>query len=228
MKIAFVLHSSVKKKWKHQQRSWFISLKRRKGQAEFPVCISVYNSCWIYEHRALSRLCVCPQITLWGRIHVLGNSVPLFRKNPQLAVCFVALCALQAKQGWMKFCGVEVCLMARLTCLFIYLFIFLISLLATGVVTGHCYGLSRGNIKVFVDSAGGFWSKLIGFFSRAVHVCFSSPRSVARHVSSVHLFKYLCIHPSLCPSIFSLLHLYTLHTSPSHVLFSLSICLSLF
>lgn len=54
--------------------------------------------------------------------------------------------------------------MARLTCLFIYLFIFLISLLATGVVTGHCYGLSRGNIKVFVDSAGGFWSKLIGFF----------------------------------------------------------------
>lgn len=124
-----------------------MSLRRRKGQAEFPVCISVttpaeFNS----QHRALSRLCVCPQITLWGRIHVVGNSVPLFRKNPQLAVCFVAPHALQAEQGWMKFCGVEVYLMSRLTYSFIYLFI-LISLLATGVVTDDCRGLAGGILE---------------------------------------------------------------------------------
>lgn len=50
----------------------------------------------------------------------------------------------------MEFCGVEVYLMARLTYLFIYLFIFIISLLAMDVVTHDCRGLAGGNIRVLL------------------------------------------------------------------------------
>lgn len=49
--------------------------------------------------------------------------------------------------------------------LLIYLFIYLFDKpFSNGCCHRRLLGLSRGNIKVFVDSAGGFWSKLIGFF----------------------------------------------------------------
>ena len=93
---------------------------------------------------------------------LLATAFLCWGKNPQPAVCFVAPCALQAKQGWMKFCGVEVYLMARLTNL-LHLFIFLISLLATAVVTDDCRGLG-GGILEFCWFGWWLWTKLIGFF----------------------------------------------------------------
>lgn len=146
---------------KHQQEFWFLWVKLRRGRAEFPVCISATTPAECdCEHRAAS--CLCPQITLWGRIHVVGNSVPLLREKSPAGCLLCCTVRLTSKAGWKKFCGVEVYLMARLTNL-LHLFIFLISLLATAVVTDDCRGLG-GGILEFVDSAGGFWSKLIGFF----------------------------------------------------------------
>lgn len=64
----------------------------------------------------------------------------------------------------MKFCGVKVYLMARLTYLLIYFY-------NKPVSNGCCHrqlpGLSMGKLVwgSFVDSAGGFWSKLDWNFS---------------------------------------------------------------
>lgn len=130
---------------KHQQEFWFLWVKLRRGRAEFPVCISATTPAECdCEHRAAS--CLCPQITLWGRIHVVGNSVPLLREKSPAGCLLCCTVRLTSKAGWMKFCGVEVYLMARLTNL-LHLFIFLISLLATAVVTDDCRGLGGGILE---------------------------------------------------------------------------------
>lgn len=152
-------------------------------------------------------VCVCPQITLWGRIHVLGNSVPLFRKNPQLAVCFVAPHALQAKQGWMKFCGVEVYLMARLIYLFIY---FSNKPFSDGCCHRLLPGLSRGNIRVlliwllaleasWLDPTPLFFlSCSCRFCSPRCHQYIQRSRSQGHENPSFHDIYFISLSFSLC------------------------------
>lgn len=235
---------------KHQQEFWFLWVKLRRGRAEFPVCISATTPAECdCEHRAAS--CLCPQITLWGRIHVVGNSVPLLREKSPAGCLLCCTVRLTSKAGWKKFCGVEVYLMARLTNL-LHLFIFLISLLATAVVTDDCRGLG-GGILEFVDSAGGFWSKLIGFFqfmwvqlammptelhsSSGEHGNYifyvlyfiSLSFSVSTWPSDGHLSVYTCAEINLSVHFSISIHTPSLHSSRVSLrCFSLSVCLSLF
>lgn len=154
---------------KHQQEFWFLWVKLRRGRAEFPVCISATTPAECdCEHRAAS--CLCPQITLWGRIHVVGNSVPLLREKSPAGCLLCCTVRLTSKAGWKKFCGVEVYLMARLTNL-LHLFIFLISLLATAVVTDDCRGLGGGILELLIRLVA-FGASWLDFFSSCG---FSSP-----------------------------------------------------
>lgn len=132
-------------------RSYYAGGGKNEVHAEFPFCISVTTpvECIPY-HKSLPCLCMWPQITLWGWIHVVANSVPLFRKNLQLAVCFCCSFRLTSRAGLngVLWCG---SVSHGQAYLLIHLFIyFLISLLAMDVVTHDCRGLAGGNIRVLL------------------------------------------------------------------------------
>lgn len=100
-----------------------------------------------------------------------------------------------------------------LTYLFIYLFN---KPFSNGCCHRRLPGLSRGNIRVFVDSAGAFWSGLIGFFpSFSVHVQVLLSTINTAQPGVLHL----CTHINICASIHSSFHLY-FHFS---ITFSLSV-----
>lgn len=234
---------------KHQQEFWFLWVKLRRGRAEFPVCISATTPAECdCEHRAAS--CLCPQITLWGRIHVVGNSVPLLREKSPAGCLLCCTVRLTSKAGWKKFCGVEVYLMARLTNL-LHLFIFLISLLATAVVTDDCRGLGGGILEFcwfgwwLLEQVDWIFSVHVGSARRdansqsssgehgnyIVHVLYfiSLSFSVSTWPSDGHLSVYTCAEINLSVHFSISIHTPSLHSSRVSLrCFSLSVCLSLF
>lgn len=102
------------------------------------------------------------------------------------------------------------------------LFIFLISLFATDVVTGCCQGLVGGILGFLLTRRVPFGVRRLDFFPPSFSFHAQVLLSMMQSANTVHPdvlypFKHLCIHPFLFPSL--LYHFFPL--------FSLSICFCL-
>lgn len=118
----------------------------------------------------------------------------------------------------MQFCDVNLYLMARLT------YLFLISLLATGVVTGDCRGLAEEILKFCWFGWWLFWVSWLEFLPLIQCSSYRFCRSYRNSATRQHA-DYLSSSPSLCimSSVHTILYIHhvIIHFSTPSVVFSL-------
>lgn len=163
----------------------------------------------VYERKAEFPFCISANLPF-----MCVSSDNFVRENPcswqqlpsvqekSLTGCLLCCTVCHCVPEWSFVVWKRISWPGLLTYLFIYLFN---KPFSNGCCHRRLPGLSRGNIRVFVDSAGAFWDGLIGFFpSFSVHVQVLLSTINTAQPDVLHL----CTHINICASIHSSFHLY--------------------